>query len=104
MEYRQTAFRAKGRGRWYRMQIESAHDYSVPSWVSILCGALDYQIEHHLFPRLPPDRLREIAPKVVAICERYGVRHSRKTWGGGNLLAALRRLGRMSLPPALAVG
>jgi hypothetical protein len=57
-----------------------------------------------LFPRLPPDRLREIAPKVVAICELYGVQYSRKTWGGGSLLAALRRLGRMSLPPALAVG
>ena len=85
------------------MQVESAHDYAVPSWVSVLCGALDYQIEHHLFPKLPPNRLREIAPKVAAICERYGVRYGRKTWGE-NLLAALRRLGRMSLPPALAVG
>jgi len=103
LEYRHTDFRSQGRGRWYRMQIESAHDYSVPSWVSVLCGALDHQIEHHLFPRLPPNRLRELAPKVAAICERYGVRYSRNTWGE-NLLAALKRLGRMSLPPALATG
>jgi linoleoyl-CoA desaturase len=103
LEYRHMDFRPRGRGRWYRMQIESAHDYAVPSWVSVLCGALDHQIEHHLFPKLPPNRLREIAPKVAAICERYGVRYGRKTWGG-NLLAALRRLGRMSLPPTLAVG
>jgi len=74
-----------------------------PFCPSVLCGALDHQIEHHLFPKLPPNRLREIAPKVADICERYGVRYGRMTWGG-TLLAALRRLGRMSLPPALAVG
>jgi len=45
--------------------------------------------------------LREIAPKVEATCKRYGVRYNRDTWGA-NLLAALKRLGRMSLPPALA--
>jgi linoleoyl-CoA desaturase len=40
-----------------------------------LCGALDLQIEHHLFPRMPPNRLREIAPRVRAICEAHGVRY-----------------------------
>jgi linoleoyl-CoA desaturase len=102
LQYRDRDFRPGGRGRWYRMQIGSAHDYSVPFSISVLCGALDYQIEHHLFPRLPPNRLREIAPKVEAICVRYGVRYSRDTWGG-NLWAALKRLGRMSLPPRVAV-
>ena len=60
-------------------------------------------IEHHLFPKLPPNRLREIAPKVAAICERYGVRYSRSTWTG-NLLGALRRLARMFLPTPLTSG
>ena len=97
LEYRHADFRPRGRGRWYRMQVEAAHDYDVPFPVSVLCGALDHQIEHHLFPKLPPNRLREIAPKVAAICARHGVPYNRRSWGN-NLFAALRRLGRLSLP------
>jgi linoleoyl-CoA desaturase len=99
LEYRATDFRPGSRGRWYRMQVEAAHDYAVPSVVSLLCGALDYQIEHHLFPKLPPNRLREIAPRAEAICDRYGAPYNRNGWAE-NLGGALKRLARMSLPPA----
>jgi fatty acid desaturase len=103
LEYYGREFRPKGRGEWYRMQIGSAHNFAVPLPISVLCGALDHQIEHHLFPKLPPNRLREIAPKVEAICRRHGVAYRRHRWGE-NLLAALTRLGRMSVPPSLAFG
>jgi linoleoyl-CoA desaturase len=52
----------------------------VPKAISVLCGGLDRQIEHHLFPRLPPNRLREIAPRVKAICEAHGVQYLEKSW------------------------
>jgi NADPH-dependent stearoyl-CoA 9-desaturase len=67
--------RAKGRASFYAMQVEAAHDIELPLVFSILAGGLDLQIEHHLFPRLPPNRLRQIAPKVRAICEAHGVRY-----------------------------
>jgi fatty acid desaturase len=73
--------KAHGRGQWYAMQVEAANDYEVSWPVSVLCGALDRQIEHHLFPQLPPQRLREIAPRVRAICDRYGVQYRTDTWG-----------------------
>ncbi|WP_437963842.1 fatty acid desaturase [Sorangium sp. So ce260] len=73
--------RARGRGEWYAMQVEATNDFEVSLPVSILCGGLDRQIEHHLFPTLPPSRLREIAPEVRAICERYGVKYKTDTWG-----------------------
>lgn len=38
-----------------------------------LQGYLNYQIEHHLWPDLPPLKLRECQPRVRAICEKYGV-------------------------------
>jgi fatty acid desaturase len=38
-----------------------------------LHGFLNYQIEHHLFPDLPPRQYQRIAPRVRAICEKYGV-------------------------------
>ena len=57
--------RAHGRGEWYAMQVEATNDFEVSWPVSVLCGGLDRQIEHHLFPQLPPQRLREIAPEVA---------------------------------------
>jgi len=98
LEYYDRDYRPRGRGEWYKMQIEAAHNYEVPSFISKLCGALDYQIEHHLFPKLPPNRLREIQPKIQEICERYGLNYVKKGWGV-NLKAALKRIKDMSSPP-----
>jgi fatty acid desaturase len=72
--------RARSRGEWYAMQVEAANDFEVSLPLSVLCGGLDKQIEHHLFPTLPPPRLREIAPEVRAICERHGVHYATGTW------------------------
>jgi NADPH-dependent stearoyl-CoA 9-desaturase len=68
------------RGEWYIMQIEAAQNFKVSRPLSILCGALDYQIEHHLFPRLPPNRLREVSRDIQACCERYGVHYTQDSW------------------------
>ena len=83
--------RARGRGQWYAMQVESANNFEVSLPISMLCGALDRQIEHHLFPKLPPDRLREIAPEVRAVCAEYGVDYKTDTWGR-TLKKVFRRL------------
>jgi fatty acid desaturase len=72
--------KARSRGEWYAMQIAATNDFEVPRVLSVLCGGLDRQIEHHLFPTLPPERLREIAPEVRAICERHGLEYKTDTW------------------------
>ncbi len=101
LKYFDKEYKAHGRGEWYKAQVEAAHNYTVPGFVSVLCGALDHQIEHHLFPKLPPNRLREIAPKIEKICKRYQVRYNKGSWGN-NLSAALKRLISMSVPsPAI---
>lgn len=88
--------RAHGRGEWYAMQIEATNDFEVSLPVSILCGGLDRQIEHHLFPRLPPNRLREIAPAVRAACEAHGIAYRTDTWGR-TLKKALRQVHALGL-------
>ncbi|MBC7173816.1 MAG: fatty acid desaturase, partial [Polyangiaceae bacterium] len=87
--------RARGRGAWYAMQVEAAHDFEVPLPLSILCGGLDYQIEHHLFPRLPPNRLREIAPRIRAACEEHGVTYRAGSWPE-TLWKSLRQLRKLA--------
>ena len=94
--------RARGRGRWYVMQVEGARDFDVPLLVSILCGGLNLQIEHHLFPRLPPNRLREIAPRVRALCEAHGVRYRSASWPR-TLRDVFRSLRGLSSPAASIV-
>jgi linoleoyl-CoA desaturase len=82
------------RAHWYVMQVEAARDVRLPEWLSILCGALDLQIEHHLFPRLPPNRLRQIAPRVRALCEAHGVAHRTDSFPNAlrSVFSELRRL------------
>lgn len=84
-----------GKGQWYAMQVEASNDFEVPRSLSILCGGLDRQIEHHLFPQLPPERLREIAPEVRAICMKYGVQYKTSSWPEA-LKNAFVHIGRLS--------
>ncbi|HEX6245471.1 MAG TPA: acyl-CoA desaturase [Polyangiales bacterium] len=87
--------KAQSRGEWYAMQVEASNNFEVSRPISILCGGLDHQIEHHLFPTLPPERLRELAPEVRAACERHGVRYNTASWPA-TLKKALKHIARLS--------
>jgi fatty acid desaturase len=52
-----------------------------------LHGYLNYQIEHHLWPDLPPLKYRQAQPRVQAICEKHGVPYVRAS--------VFERVGRM---------
>ncbi len=93
--------RARGRAQWYAMQVEAANNFEVPRPISILCGTLDRQIEHHLFPRWPTERLRQVSPEIREICERHGVRYQSASWGV-TLRAVFRRLRALARPTVSA--
>jgi len=95
--------KARSRGEWYAMQIAASNDFEVSRPISILCGGLDRQIEHHLFPTLPPERLRQIAPEVRAICERNGVRYKTASWPA-TLKKSLGRIARLSVASRSKLG
>jgi linoleoyl-CoA desaturase len=64
------------RGEWYLRQMEGSANIEGGRWFHILSGHLSHQIEHHLFPDLPAHRYAEIASRVRAICEKYGIRYN----------------------------
>lgn len=72
--------KAHSRGAWYARQAEATNNFEVPYALSVLCGGLDYQIEHHLFAKLSPERLRQVAPAVRKACEDHGVAYRTSSW------------------------
>ncbi len=87
----------ESRGHWYLRQLTGSSNFTGPSWMHTLSGHLSYQIEHHVFPDLPAHRYREIAPKVQAICEKYGIHYNTGSFAR-QYGTVLKRIARFSLP------
>jgi len=59
---------------WGVHQVVTAANFALGNpLVTWYVGGLNYQIEHHLFPRVCHQRLPEIAPIVQALCKEQGV-------------------------------
>jgi fatty acid desaturase len=69
-------FEDETRGGWYVRQLLGSCNLDGTPLFHVMSGHLSYQIEHHLFPDLPCNRYPEIAPRIQAICERYGLPYS----------------------------
>ncbi len=64
----------RDRREWFLRQVIGTVNFSTGGDVrDFLHGFLNYQIEHHLFPDLPPRQYQRIQPQVRAICEKFGV-------------------------------
>jgi fatty acid desaturase len=61
------------RGGWYVRQLLGSCNLDGSPMFHVMAGNLSHQIEHHLFPDLPSNRYAELAPRVRAVCERYGL-------------------------------
>ena len=63
------------RGDWYVRQMIGSANISGSQAIHIMSGNLSHQIEHHIWPDLPSNRYAEVAPRVRAIFEKYGLRY-----------------------------
>lgn len=63
-----------------------------------LNGGLNYQIEHHLFPRIHHDYYYLIAPTVRAFCEKKGLRYRHYDTIYENFAGMIRRLYKLGRP------
>ncbi len=85
------------KGQWYVRQMLGSANLTGGKLFHIMTGNLSHQIEHHLFPDLPSNRYRQIAPRVREICERYGLPYT-----AGPLPTqygkVLRTINRLALP------
>ncbi|QRY47267.1 acyl-CoA desaturase [Mycolicibacterium boenickei] len=61
------------KGEWYLRQMLGTANFNASPLLAISGGHLCYQIEHHLFPDLPSNRLPQISVRVRELCEKYGL-------------------------------
>jgi linoleoyl-CoA desaturase len=95
--FEKTSIDGETRGEWYLRQMLGAANITGGPAFHLMTGNLSFQIEHHLFPDLPSNRYAEIAPKVQALFEQYGL-----TYVSGSfprqLASAWHKVFRLSLP------
>ena len=56
---------------WYLRQMLGSANISGGAVTHFMTGNLSHQIEHHLFPDLPSNRMAEIAVRVRELCNKY---------------------------------
>lgn len=58
---------------WYLRQMLGSANFRGGKLLTIMSGNLNYQIEHHIFPDMPSNRLAEIGRQVEALCKEYDI-------------------------------
>ena len=85
------------KGQWYLRQMLGSANIDAGPVMGFMTGNLSYQIEHHLYPDLPSNRLAEISVRVREVCDKYDLPYTT-----GSLLVqygkAWRTIAKLSLP------
>jgi linoleoyl-CoA desaturase len=88
---------------WALHQVETTVDFARRSRVvSWLLGGLNFQIEHHLFPRVCHVNYPAISPIVEQTCLEFGVQYREHNTFRAGLASHFRWLRRMGTPTAAA--
>jgi fatty acid desaturase len=85
------------KGQWYLRQMLGSANFEGGWLLRFMSGNLCHQIEHHLYPDLPSNRLHEVSVRVRAVCDKYDLPYTTgsflmqygKTW---------RTIAKLSLP------
>ena len=87
-----------------RAQVLTARNVRPHPLVDWWYGGLNYQIEHHLFPALPRNRLRAARPIIRGFCRERGIAYHETSVAGSyrEILGYLHAMGaplRARIPP-----
>ncbi|KAJ5531674.1 hypothetical protein N7527_005067 [Penicillium freii] len=75
--------------------VRTTMDVDCPPWLDFIHGGLNYQVVHHLFPRLPRHNLRRAQKYVKEFCEDVGIPYVIFTFTRGNQ-EVISRLGEVA--------
>ena len=84
-------------------QVLTARNVSGGRLVTYLLGGLNYQIEHHLFPKLPMANLVKVQPWIRSFCVEHGLSYHQESLVGSyrTTLRHLAAIGRGGADPSM---
>jgi len=86
---------------WAVHQVETTVNFARRSRVATwLLGGLNFQIEHHLFPRISHANYPAISRLVEEVCRDFGIKYAEHTSFGAAMASHFRWLRRMGMPTA----
>jgi len=74
---------------WFKSQVETSSTYGAHI-SGALTGGLNFQVEHHLFPRMSSAWYPYIAPKVREICAKHNVNYAYYPWVWQNFISMIK--------------
>jgi fatty acid desaturase len=96
-KFTKTDMIGESRGQWYLRQMLGSANFDAGPAMRFMSGNLCHQIEHHLYPDLPSNRLHEISVRVRQVCDKYDLPYTT----GSFLMQygkAWRTIAKLSLP------
>lgn len=90
-------FKTENQGEWYLRQMLGSANFYGGKILTILSGNLNYQIEHHLFPDMPSNRLAAVGKQVQALAKEYDLPYNVDSFPK-QLLKVQRTLLKLTLP------
>jgi len=70
---------------WHLMQLRTTMNIQCYEWLDYLHIGLQFQIEHHLYPRLPRHNLRRARTLVKAVCKKHDIHYHEPGFFEGNV-------------------
>ena len=70
---------------WYLMQMRTTMNVATHPLLDWAHIGLQFQIEHHLFPRLPRHNLRKARVLVKEVCKKHGIYYHEPGFFAGNV-------------------
>jgi fatty acid desaturase len=96
-KFTKTDMLGESKGEWYLRQMLGSANFEGGPALRFMSGNLCHQIEHHLFPDLPSNRLHEISVRVREVCDKYDLPYTT-----GSFLSQYgqtwRTIAKLSLP------
>lgn len=96
-KFTKTDMVGESKGQWYLRQMLGSANFESGPALRFMSGNLCHQIEHHLYPDLPSNRLHQASTRVRQVCEKYDLPYTT-----GSFLTqygkSWRTIAKLSLP------
>ncbi|GGC66443.1 fatty acid desaturase [Hoyosella rhizosphaerae] len=88
---------------WYLRQMLGSANFKAGPLMRFMSGNLCYQIEHHLYPNMPSNRLKEVSERVQKLADKYDLPYTQESFPK-MYLQTWRTITKLALPDRFLTG